>query len=143
MAITAALCNSYKQEILQGVHEAADTYKIALYTSSATLSKSTTAYSGTNEVANGNGYTTGGATLSGFSTSLDGDVAILDFTTDPEWSNATITAAGALIYNSSQSDKAVAVLSFGGDITSTAGTFKVTFPAAAAATGLIRLEAPA
>jgi hypothetical protein len=142
MAITAALCNSYKQEILEGVHEAADTYKIALYTSSATLSKATTAYSGTNEVAEAGGYTTGGATLSGFSTSLDGDVAILDFA-DAEWTEATITAAGALIYNSSQSNKAVAVLSFGSDIVSTAGTFKITFPVAAAATGLIRLEAPA
>lgn len=138
MAITAAICNSYKKEILEGVHEAADTYKIALYTSSATLSKATTAYSGTNEVANGNGYTTGGATLADFATSIDTDTAILDFS-DASWSDATITARGALIYNSSQSDKAVAVLDFGGDITSTAGTFTVTMPAATAAAGLIRI----
>jgi hypothetical protein len=139
MAITAAICNSYKQEILQGVHEAADTYKIALYPSTATLSKATTAYSSTSEVANGNGYTTGGATLSGFSATLDGDTAILDWTTDPSWAAATITARGALIYNSTQTDKAVAVLDFGSDITSTAGTFTVTLPDPAAATGLIRI----
>jgi hypothetical protein len=137
MAITAALCNSYKQEILSGTHSSSDTYKIALYTSSATLSKATTAYSSTNEVS-GTGYSAGGATLSGFATSLDTDTAILDFT-DPTWASSTITARGALIYNSSKSNKAVAVLDFGSDITSTAGTFTVTLPAAAAATGLIRI----
>ena len=139
MAITAAICNSFKQEILQGVHEAADTYKIALYPSTATLSKATTVYSSTGEVANGNGYTTGGATLAGFSVTLDGDTAILDWTTDPSWAAATITARGALIYNATQGDKAVAVLDFGSDIASTAGTFTVTLPAPAAATGLIRI----
>lgn len=139
MAITAAICNSFKQEILGGTHSSADTYKIALYPSTATLSKSTTAYSSTGECANGNGYTTGGATLTGFSVTLDTDTAILDFTTDPTWTTSTITARGALIYNSSKSDKAVAVLDFGADITSTSDTFTVTFPAAAAATGLIRI----
>lgn len=138
MAITAAFCNSYKQEILSGTHSSSDTYKIALYTSTATLSKATTAYSATNEVS-GTGYTAGGATLSGFSTSLDTDTAILDFTTDPTWASSTITARGALIYNSSKSNKAVAVLDFGSDITSTAGTFTVTFPAATAAAGLVRI----
>ena len=137
MAITAALCNSYKQEILQGVHEAGDTYKIALFTSSATLSKATTAYASTNEVT-GTGYTAGGATLSGFAVSLDTDTAILDFA-DATWATSTITARGALIYNSSQSNKAVAVLDFGADITSTAATFTVTMPAASAAAGLIRI----
>lgn len=141
MAITAAICNSFKQELLaMSPHTAADTYKIALFTSAATLSKATTAYSATNEVANGNGYTTGGATLSGFSVTLDTDTAILDFTTDPTWPNATITARGALIYNSSRSNKAVAVLDFGADIVSTSDTFTVTLPAAAAATGLIRIS---
>jgi len=137
MAITAALCNSYKQEILQGLHEAADTYKIALFTSAATLSKATTAYSATNEVT-GTGYTAGGATLASFAVSIDTDTAILDFA-DATWATSTITARGALIYNSSQSNKAVAVLDFGSDITSTAATFTVTMPAAAAATGLIRI----
>ena len=139
MAITAAICNSFKTEILQGVHEAGDTYKIALYPSSATLSKSTATYSSTGEVANGSGYTTGGATLSGFSVTLDTDTAILDWTVDPTWTTATITARGALIYNSTQDDKAVAVLDFGGDIASTAGTFTVTLPAPEAGTGLIRI----
>jgi hypothetical protein len=138
MAITAAICNSYKQEILQGVHEAGDTYKIALFTSAATLSKATTAYAATNEVANGNGYTTGGATLAGFTVSIATDTAYLDWTTDPSWAAATFTARGALIYNSTQTDKAVAVLDFGADITATAGTFTVTFPAAGA-TALIRI----
>lgn len=139
MAITAALCNSYKQEILQGIHLAADTYKIALYTSSASLDATTTTYSGTNEVANGNGYATGGATLSGFTVSGSGSTAWLDFTTDPEWATSTITARGALIYNSSRSNKAVAVLDFAADKTSTNGTFKVQFPTADASTGLIRI----
>ena len=139
MAITAAICNSFKTEILSGVHESADTYKIALYPSSATLSKSTATYSSTGEVANGNGYTTGGATLSGYSVALDTDTAVLDWTVDPSWSDATITARGALIYNSTQDDKAVAVLDFGGDIASTAGTFTVTLPAPEAGTGLIRI----
>jgi hypothetical protein len=139
MSITAALCNSYKQEIFQGTHASGDVYKIALFPSSATLSKSTTAYSSTGEVANGNGYATGGATLSGFSVTLDTDTAILDWTTDPTWAASSITARGALIYNSSKSNKAVAVLDFGADITSTSDTFTVTFPTPAAATGLIRI----
>jgi len=138
MAITAAVCDSYTQELLSGTHTNTDTYKIALYTSSATLSAATTAYSATNEVS-GTGYTAGGATLSGFATSLDTGVAILDFS-DPSWTTATITARGALIYNSSKSNKAVAVLDFGSDISSTAGTFTVQFPAPAAATGLIRIS---
>lgn len=137
MPITAALCNSYKQEILQGVHEAGDAYKIALFTSSATLSKATTAYSTSNEVT-GTGYTAGGATLASFAVTLDTDTAILDFA-DATWATSTITARGALIYNSTQSNKAVAVLDFGSDITSTAATFTVAFPAASAAAGLIRI----
>lgn len=139
MAITAAVCDSYTQELLSGTHSSADTYKIALYTSAATLSAATTAYSATNEVS-GTGYTAGGATLSGFATSLDTGVAILDFTTDPTWTSATITARGALIYNSSKTNKAVCVLDFGSDITSTAGTFTVQFPAATAAAGLVRIS---
>lgn len=148
MAISQALVSSFKQEILQGIHAfgtavvragtGADTFKIALYTSSATLDATTTAYSGTNEVANGNGYTTGGNTLTLVAPSLDGTTAILDFN-DSVWSAATITARGALIYNSTQSNKAVAVLDFGADKTSTAGDFTVIFPAAAAATAIIRI----
>lgn len=138
MAITAGLCNSYKQELLNGTHTNADTYKIALYTSAATLSAATTVYSATNEVS-GTGYTAGGQTLIGFATVLDTGTAVLDFTTDPSWASATITARGALIYNSSKTNKAVAVLDFGSDITSTNGTFTVTLPAATAAAGLVRI----
>jgi len=137
MPITAAVCNTYKDEILEGIHLAADAYKIALFTSSATLSKSTTAYAVTNEVS-GAGYTAGGVTLTGFSSALDTDTAVLDFA-DPSWPTSTITARGGLIYNSTRSNKAVAVLDFGADITSTAATFTVTFPAATAAAGLIRI----
>jgi len=138
MAITAALTNSYKQEILQGIHLAADAYKIALFTSSATLGASTTAYAATNE-ASGTSYTAGGQALTGFSVSLDTNTAVLDFTTDPSWASSTITARGALIYNSTRANKAVAVLDFGIDTTSTNGTFAVTLPAATAAAGLIRI----
>jgi hypothetical protein len=129
MAITTAICNSYKKEVLEGVHESTDTYKVALYTDSATLGASTTAYSSTNEVANGNGYTTGGLTLSGFATGLDGSTAYLTFA-DPQWTTATITARGCLIYNSSQSNKAVAAFDFGQNVSSTNGTFTIDFPAA-------------
>ena len=138
MAITAAVCNSYKQEILQGTHSSADTYKIALYTSAAALDATTTAYSATNEVV-GTGYSAGGATLSGFAVSGSGSTAWLDFTTDPTWATATITARGALIYNSSKANKAVCVLDFGSDVSSTAATFTVTFPAPAASTALVRV----
>lgn len=137
MAITAAICNSYKQEVLSGTHLSSNTYKIALYTSAATLSKATTAYSATNEVS-GTGYSAAGASLSGFATSLDTDTAILTFS-NVTWSSSTITARGALIYNSSVSNKAVAVLDFGSDKTSTNGDFTLTMPAASAAAGLVRI----
>lgn len=138
MAVTAAVCDSYTQEVLSGTHTSADTYKIALYSSaSATLNASTTAYTATGEVS-GAGYTAGGVTLTGFATSVDAGVAILDFA-DPSWASATITADAALIYNSSKSNKAVAVLSFT-SASSTNGTFTLTFPAPAAATGLIRIS---
>ena len=138
MTISAAVTNSYKQEILQGVHAAADVYKIALYTSAAALDATTTAYTATGEVS-GTGYTAGGQNLQGFTVGGSGGTAWLDFTTDPSWANATITARGALIYNSSKGNKAVAVLDFGADISSTNGTFQVTLPAAAAATALVRV----
>jgi hypothetical protein len=130
------MTNSYKQDILSGTQASGDTYKIALYTSSATLDASTTAYSSSNEVV-GTGYTAGGATLSGFATGLAGSTAYLTFT-NPTWSTSTITARGCLIYNSSKSNKSVAAYDFGGDVTSTTGTFTVNFPAAGA-TGLIRI----
>lgn len=136
MAITSAICSSYKQEILEGVHASGDVYKIALYTDVATLSAATTAYSATNEVS-GAGYTAGGATLSGFSTGLASTTSYLTFA-DPAWTNATITARGCLIYNSSKSNKAVAAFDFGGNVSSTSGTFTVDLPAAGAS-ALIRI----
>lgn len=149
MAITQAMATSFKVDILNGFHAfgtsvvragtGADTFKIALYTSSATLDSTTTAYSATNEVPNGSGYTTGGNTLSvaqvPTSTST---TAWLDFT-DSTWSTATITANGALIYNSTNSNKAVAVLAFGGDKTSTAGNFTIVFPTADSSNAIIRI----
>lgn len=138
--ITQAFCNSFKSELLAMTpHTAADVYKIALYTSLATLNKSTTAYSSDNEVGASGDYEAGGQVLDGLTVSLDGDTAILDWTTDPTWNGATITARGALIYNSSRANKALAVLDFGGNITSTNGKFEVTLPAPAAATALLRI----
>lgn len=136
MAITSAICNSYKKELFDGTHAAADTYKIALYSDAATLSAATTAYASTNEVT-GTGYTAGGKTLTGFSSGLDGSTAYLTFT-DASWTSATITARGCLIYNSSKTNKAVAVFDFGANIVSTNGTFTVDFPGTGA-TSLIRI----
>lgn len=150
MAISQAMCTSFKVEILDGVHafgssvvrasEAPDVFKIALFTSSASLDASTTTYSSTNEVsASGTNYTTGGNTLTvSAAPTSSGTTAFLDFD-DVTWASATITANGALIYNETQSDKAVAVLAFGGDKTSTAGNFTIQFPAAAASTAIIRI----
>lgn len=139
MAITQAMCNSFKTELLGGTHDLdTDVIKIALYTSSATLDASTTAYSTTNEVTGSAGYTAGGNTLSGATISLSGSTAIVDFS-DTTWSSATITARGALIYNSSKSNKAIAVLDFGSDKSSTNGDFTVVFPAADASNAIIRI----
>ena len=139
MANTPAFTNQAKQDFLNGVHQPGDVYKIALYNSTAAFDKTTTVYTGTNEVANGNGYATGGATLSGFVVSIDTDTAYIDWTVDPSWPAATFTARGAMIYNSSRSNKAIAILDFGADKTSSGGTFLVTLPAAAAATAMIRI----
>ena len=149
MAISQAMCTSFKVEILDGIHAfgttvvraatTADTFKIALYTSSATLGAGTTAYTTSNEVPSTGNYSAGGNTLtvSQVPTST-GTTAFLDFA-DTTWSNATITANGALIYNSTQSDKAVAVLAFGGDKTSTAGDFTIIFPTADSSNAIIRI----
>ena len=141
MAITQALATSFKQELLQGIHDftasTGDTFKIALFTSSATLDASTTSYSTSNEVT-GAGYTAGGNTLTNVTPTTSGTTAFTDFA-DTTWSAATITARGALIYNSSESDKVVAVFDFGGDKTSTNGDFTIIFPAANASDAVIRL----
>ena len=136
MAITTAICSSYKKELFDGTHASGDTYKIALFSDSATLSAVTTAYSTSNEVS-GAGYVAGGKTLSGFTSGIDGTTAYLTFA-DASWTSATITARGCLIYNSSKSNKAVAVFDFGQNVTSTNGTFTVDFPGTGSAS-LIRI----
>jgi len=150
LSISQAMVTSFKVEILDAIHNfgttvtragtGADTFKIALYTSSATLSAATTAYSATNEVSSsGTNYTAGGQTLviSQVPTST-GTTAWLDFD-DVTWASATLTANGALIYNATQSNKAVAVLAFGSDKTSSAGNFTIQFPAAASTTAILRI----
>ena len=142
MAITQAVCTSFKQEILVEGHNftasTGDTFKIALYSSSATLSASTTAYSSTNEVSDSGTYSAGGGSLTSATPTTSGTTAICDFT-DISFTSATITARGALIYNSSASNKAVCVLDFGGDKTSTSGTFTIQFPAADSSNAILRL----
>lgn len=149
MAISQAMCTSFKVEILDGVHAfgtsvvraatTADTFKIALYTSSATLSASTTAYTTSNECPSTGNYSAGGNTLSISQVPTStGTTAWLDFA-DTTWANATITANGALIYNSTQADKAVAVLAFGSDKTSTDGDFTIIFPTADSSNAIIRI----
>lgn len=143
MAITQAMCDSFKVQILSGqqnlVSGSTSTYKIALYTSSATLSNATTAYTTVNEVtSSGSNYTAGGNTLTvSTSPTSTGNVAFLSFA-NSSWTNANITANGALIYNST-ANSAVAVLAFGGDKTSTNGTFTVIFPTADATNAIIRI----
>jgi hypothetical protein len=141
MAISQAMCTSFKKELLEAVHNfkntGGDTFKIALYTSSASLGAATTAYSATNEIS-GTGYTAGGNTLTRVDPSSSGTTGFTDFA-NTTWSSATITARGALIYNDTDSDKAVAVLDFGADKTSTAGDFTIQFPAADASNAIIRI----
>jgi len=142
MAITQGMATSFKVQILNGQHNfSANTFKLALYTSSATLGEDTTAYSTSNEVASAGNYSAGGNTLTVSVTPTNtGNVAFISFS-NTSWANATITANGALIYNSSLANAAVAVLAFGGDKTSTNGTFAVNFPTADATNAIIRLTA--
>ena len=140
MAITTTMTNSYKQDILSGTQASGDTYKIALYTSLATLDASTTAYSATNEVV-GTGYTAGGATVTfGTAPSSTSTTAFVTPSASIVYSNVTLSTAfdAVLIYNSTQSNKAVSVHTFGSQ-TVTAGTFTLTMPVNDASTGLIRL----
>ncbi len=142
MAITQAVCTSFKQEILVEGHDftatTGDTFKIALYSSSATLSASTDTYSSTNEVSASGTYTAGGGSLTAVTPTTSGTTALCDFS-DISFTSATITARGALIYNSNASNKAVVVLDFGGDKTSTSGTFTIAFPAADSSNAILRL----
>lgn len=141
MAISTAFCTSFKQGLMQGLHDfdnpGGNTFKIALYTSTATLGASTTAYSATNEVT-GTGYTAGGNTLTSVSPTTSGTTAYVDFA-DTTWSNATITANGALIYNANSSNASCVVLAFGSDKTSSNGDFTIVFPTANATDAIIRI----
>lgn len=145
MAISQAMCTSFKQQLLEGQHDfrnGADAFKLALFTSSATLGASTTDYSTSNEVS-GTGYTAGGSALTNVDPTTSGTTAFTDFA-DLTFSTATITANGALIYNTetgggSGTTDAVVVLAFGGDKTSTAGDFTIQFPTADASNAIIRI----
>ena len=142
MAITQAMCTSFKVELLKGTHNftnsSGNTFNLALYTSSASLGASTTAYSSTNEVS-GTNYSAKGGALTNVTPTSSGTTAFTDFA-DLTFSNATVTANGAMIFNDSASgDPAVAILAFGGDKTSTAGDFTIQFPAADASNAIIRI----
>ena len=143
MAISQAMCTSFKVELLTGTHDftnsTGDSFKIALYTSSATLDATTTAYTASNEVANGNGYTTAGETLTNVTPTSSSTTAYTDFA-DVTWTTASFTANGALIYNDTAAgDPAVCVLAFGQDYTATNGDFTVQFPTADASNAIIRI----
>ena len=149
MAITSAVCTSFKVELLKGVHNfsasGGNTFKIALYTSDASLGAGTTAYSTSNEITNSSGtaYTAGGATLTSVTPTTSGTTAFCDFS-DVSYTSASFTANGAMIYNTttdggSGTTDAVAIIAFGGDKTASNGTFKIEFPAADASNAIIRL----
>ena len=137
------LCTSFKQEILQAVHNfttgTGNTFKLALYTNSASFTAATTAYTATNEVANSGSYAAGGGALTNVTPTTSGTTAFTDFD-DLTFTSATITARGALIYNDTAAgDPTVAVLDFGADKTSTAGDFQIVMPTADASTAIIRI----
>ena len=144
MAITSAVCNSFKAEVLQALHNftasSGNTFKLALYTSSATLNKSTTAYSATNEISNtsGSAYSAGGATLTSVTPALSTDTACCDFA-DVSYTSASFTANGCLIYHDTNGDRAVCAIAFGSDKTVTSGTFTIQFPTADASNAIIRI----
>ena len=155
MAISQAMCTSFKQELLQGIHNftsgsgggtttttgSGNAFKVALYTSSASLGASTTAYSGTNE-ASGTGYSSGGAALTNVTPTTSSTTALTDFA-DVTWSSSSVTARGAVIYNSStaagSANRAVLVLDFGSDKASSSGDFTITFPTADSSSAIIRI----
>ena len=142
MAIAQAVANSFKKEILEGIHDlesGGDVFKLALYTSAANLSAATTSFTTGSEVANTGQYASGGGVLTGQSTSLDTGVAIVDFA-ELSFTGVTLTVGGALIYNTSNSNKAVAVLNFGGDKTATAGTFTIQFPTFNSTNAILRIS---
>ena len=147
MAITQAMCTSFKDQLLEAVHDfrssGGDTFKIALYSSAATLDATTTAYTSSNEVANSGTYAAGGGTLTNVTPTTSGTTAFTDFD-DISFTSATINARGALIYNTTPThtytNPSVAVRDFGGDKISTSGTFTIQFPAADASNAIIRIS---
>jgi hypothetical protein len=142
MAITQTTCTSFKKELLEAVHNfTSHTFKIALYTDSADLGAGTTVYSTTNEITNtsGTAYTAGGKALTTIAPTSSGTVAFVDFE-NISWTSASFTARGALIYNSSASNKAVAVLDFGSNRVVSNDTFEVQFPVSSATTAIIRIS---
>lgn len=142
MAITQAVCNSFKKELLDGVHDldtGGDTFKLSLYKSTAVLSAATTSYTTGNEVSASGQYAAGGGVLQSQQTSVASGVAIVDFA-DLSFTGVTLTARGALIYNSTDAKKAVCVLDFGGDKTATSGTFTIQFPAFTTSAAILRIS---
>ena len=144
MAITQAIANAFKKQLLEGdqnFSSGGDVFKLALYTSSATLNSATTSFTTTNEVANSGTYASGGGDLTGQNTSIASGVAIVDFA-DLSFTGVTLTARGALIYNTSSAvtNAAVAVLDFGADKTATSGTFTIIFPAFTTAAAILRIS---
>ena len=141
MAITQATCTSFKKELLEAVHNfTSHTFKLALYSDSATLNANTTAYSTSNEITNtsGSAYSAGGKSLTTVAPTTSGTIAFVDFS-NVSWTSASFTARGALIYNSSASNKAVAVLDFGSNRVANNDTFEVQFPVSSATTAVIRI----
>ena len=145
MAISSAICNTFKTEVLKAVHNftasSGNSFKLALYTSSASMGASTTAYTTTNEIANtsGSAYTAGGKALTSVTPVLDGSTACCDFA-DISFTSASFTANGCLIYNDTASgDPGVCVIAFGGDKTVSSGTFTIQFPAADASNAIVRI----
>ena len=146
MSISQAMSTLFKKDVLLGDHHLdSDVIMIALYTSSATLSAATDGYITANQVANGNGYTTGGVALASKAVTENSTSGVFD-AADPEWTSATFTAAGALIYNKTLGDAsgdargAIAILNFGGDFSVAGGTFKIVFPAATANNAIVRID---
>ena len=151
MAISSAVCSSFKKELFQGYHDfdangsGGDTFKLALYTDQASLGAATTDYANTNEVANGNGYSTGGNTLVNTGVGLTSTTAFTDFT-DTSFTSASFTANGCLIYNTqanggSNTTEAVCVVAFGGNKTVSSGTFTIQFPTNDSSSAILRLTA--
>lgn len=141
MPLISSICNSYKQEAFRGVHQAGDEYYLALFTPLVTLDANTTIYSATGEVVDAN-YNPGGQLLTGFNTGISGTTAWFTFDSPVTWNHVTFTLRGALIYNKTRGNKAVATLNFGLDVAAIDNTVSIIFPAADATHALVRWAGP-